>query len=116
MEDGKKYCKHCAAVIDEDCIICPVCGKQVEILKQDSNPIIIQNSNTNVNTNANHGTQKNKWIALLLCFFLGGIGAHRFYEGKIFTGLLYLFTAGLFGFGWFIDFLILLFKPNPYYV
>lgn len=60
--------------------------------------------------------QKNKWVALLLCFFLGGIGAHRFYEGKIGTGILWLCTGGLFFVGWVIDFLILLFKPNPYYV
>ncbi|MBR4791089.1 MAG: TM2 domain-containing protein [Treponema sp.] len=62
------------------------------------------------------GRMKNKWVALLLCFFLGGLGAHRFYEGKVGTGILWLCTAGLFGVGWVIDFLILLFKPNPYYV
>jgi len=28
----------------------------------------------------------------------------------------YLFTFGLFGFGWMIDTIVLLFKPNPYYV
>lgn len=31
-------------------------------------------------------------------------------------GILYLFTLGLFGIGWLIDTIILLFKPNPYYV
>ena len=31
-------------------------------------------------------------------------------------GVLYLFTFGLFGFGVIIDFISLLFKPNPYYV
>jgi restriction system protein len=43
-------------------------------------------------------------------------GAHRFYEGRIGSGILYIFTVGLFGFGVFFDFLALLFKPNPYYV
>ena len=59
---------------------------------------------------------KDKWVAVLLCLFLGGIGAHKFYEGKIGMGILYLFTVGLFGIGWLVDFIVLLMKPNPYYV
>ena len=80
--------------------------------------IIINNANTNVNTNNNmgNGRAKNKWVALLLCFFLGILGAHKFYEGKIGMGVLYIFTVGLFGIGVIIDFFAILFKPNPYYV
>ncbi len=48
-------------------------------------------------------SRKSKTTALLLCIFLGGIGAHRFYVGKVGTGILYLFTAGFFGIGWIID-------------
>lgn len=59
---------------------------------------------------------KNKWIALLLCIFLGAFGVHKFYEGKILLGIVYLCTCGIFGVGLFIDVISLLFKPNPYYV
>jgi TM2 domain-containing membrane protein YozV len=58
---------------------------------------------------------KNKWISFILCLFLGALGIHKFYEGRILFGLLYLFTGGLFGIGIVVDLVILLFKPNPYY-
>lgn len=50
---------------------------------------------------------KSKTVAYLLWFFLGWAGFHRFYVGKIFTGILYLLTLGLFGLGWFIDLFLL---------
>ncbi|MBF4607542.1 TM2 domain-containing protein [Curtobacterium sp. VKM Ac-1393] len=39
-----------------------------------------------------------KWI-----FFFGIVGAHRYYMGKVGTGILYTFTAGLFGIGVLVD-------------
>ena len=119
-----KFCKHCGKQIAAEAVICPACGCQVETMKSaESTPsIVINNSNQNSNQNINaipayaFKKPKNKWVALLLCFFLGVIGAHKFYEGRAGMGLLYLFTLGLFGFGVLIDFIILLFKPNPYFV
>ena len=37
-------------------------------------------------------SQKSRLAALLLCIFLGGLGIHRFYVGKVGTGILWLFT------------------------
>lgn len=121
LNDGMKFCKFCGNKIHMDAVVCTHCGRQVEQL-QGAQPqqIVINNtssSNNNVSQNVQvGGRQKDKWVAFILCFFFGEFGVHRFYEGKIGTGLLWLFTFGLFGIGWLIDLLILLCKPNPYYV
>ncbi|GHU79697.1 hypothetical protein FACS189462_5430 [Spirochaetia bacterium] len=61
-----------------------------------------------------------KWITtLLLCIFLGEIGGHRFYTGKIGTGILMLLTLGGFGIWWLIDLIVILtggFKDKQGYI
>ena len=121
--ENTKFCKHCGTKIPAAAVICTHCGCQVEEMKQAEQPsIVINNANTNTNTNANINAAalgvrlRNKWVAFFLCLFLGYLGAHKFYEGKGGMGIVYLFTFGLFGIGWFIDCISLLCKPNPYYV
>lgn len=119
-----KFCKHCGQAIPEDAVLCTHCGRQVEELKSNSEQpqVVINNTNTNsnvnqnTNINGNGGNPKNKWVAFALCFFLGFVGAHKFYEGKIGMGILYIFTGGIFGIGVIIDLIKILTKPNPYYV
>lgn len=131
-QEHTKFCVHCGEKIDVDCVVCPKCGKQVEEIKQ-STPqpapvapppqIVIHNNNVNTNTNVNtnvatrvpHGRVKNKWVTFLLCLFLGYLGVHKFYEGKIGMGILYLCTGGLFMVGALIDLFVILGKPKYYY-
>lgn len=47
--------------------------------------------------------------ALLLCMFLGTFGAHRFYVGKIGTGILQLVTLGGLTLWTLIDYLVIIF-------
>jgi len=45
---------------------------------------------------------------VLLCFFLGVLGIHRFYVGKIGTGILQLVTLGGLGIWALIDFILII--------
>lgn len=115
-----KFCEFCGNEVHVDAVMCPKCGRQLEELKADksnSNPQIIINNTNQVNNSTSHEKKEcDKWVSLLLCLFLGIFGAHKFYEGKTGLGILYIFTFGLLGIGCFIDFIIILCKPNPYYV
>ncbi len=114
-----KFCKFCGEVIPGDAVVCTHCGRQVENLAGSTPTVVVNNVNNNNNENLIDGVYMkrcDKWIAFLLCFFLGGFGAHKFYEGRIGMGILYLLTGGLLCIGWFIDLIAILLKPNPYYV
>ena len=80
-------CKACFAVIHPQAEICPQCGVR------QFHPI-------------------NKAALLLLTFFLGGLGAHKFYVGKNLQGVFYLlfFWTGIPGIIALVEFLIYLFK------
>ncbi len=52
-------------------------------------------------------SDKSKTVALLLCIFLGTLGIHYFYVGRVVRGLIALFTANWFGIGWVIDIFVI---------
>jgi len=53
-------------------------------------------------------SEKLRLVAFLLCFFFGGIGAHRVYVGKIGTGILQLLTLGGCGIWALLDLILIL--------
>lgn len=78
MNEKKKYCKHCGELIDDDCVVCPKCGKQVEQLTSNSRDIIINNSaSSSASSAASSGTPyiKRKMPWYLSWFWILILGA-----------------------------------------
>ena len=61
----------------------------------------------NQNLQSNPKSEKGYVPMILLCFFVGGLGVHMFYAGKIGTGILMLLTLGGLGIWTLIDFVII---------
>lgn len=127
-----KFCKFCGEKISEDSVVCTKCGRQVETTNQNAGGIVINNAasssaSSSASASASAASKANavqertpkeinKNVALILCIFLGWLGVHKFYEGKVGLGVLYACTFGLGSIGWFIDIILIALKPNPYYV
>lgn len=85
------FCSNCGAEIDDKAVVCVKCGCAVS-----------PTARTPVNASSKD------WIAtLLLCFFFGTFGVHRFYVGKVGTGILQLITMGACGIWTVIDFIMI---------
>ena len=87
-----KYCTHCGQELVDDAVVCTNCGREAP---------------KNIVSNVEGGSEKSRLVALLLVLFVGGFGIHRFYVGKIGTGVLWLLTAGLFGIGVLVDLILI---------
>jgi RNA polymerase subunit RPABC4/transcription elongation factor Spt4 len=89
-KSGDKYCHNCKAETNASSSICMKCGVPLK----GTNPI--------------EGEGKDWLTTLLLCFFLGFIGIHRFYTGHTAIGVVQLLTLGGCGIWTLIDFIIII--------
>jgi hypothetical protein len=93
-QDNEKYCIECGVLINIKAEICPKCGVRQQLIATPLSAEIVE--------------QRNKWITcLLLCWFLGVLGIHRFYSGHTALGVLQLLTLGGCGIWALIDFIII---------
>ena len=81
-------CPHCSNDVSEAALACPHCGHPLHDPPVGASPT-------------------SRLAAALLCFFFGCIGVHRFYVGKIGTGVLMILTLGGLGIWSLIDFIII---------
>ena len=85
------HCRGCGQQIHETAPTCPSCGA----------PQATQ-------TDPAGASDKSKIVAAVLCWFLGALGVHRFYVGKIGTGILQLVTLGGLLIWCLVDFIMIL--------
>lgn len=88
-ESGMIHCTTCGAEFARSATACPKCGAPNAVA-------------------AAQVSTKGMVPAALLCFFLGGLGIHRFYVGKIGTGILMILTLGGLGIWTIIDFVMII--------
>lgn len=86
------FCKNCGKEVNDNAVMCIHCGCAVSAPK------------ANVSDDST-ASPKSKMTALLLCFFLGYLGVHRFYVGKTGIGILMFLTVGCCGILTLIDFI-----------
>jgi len=80
-----QYCSNCGASSDTQAKFCSSCGKSSEA-----------------------GISEKSFVTtLILAVILGGLGVHRFYVGKIGTGILMFLTLGGLGIWSLIDLIVI---------
>ena len=86
------FCSNCGAEVNDKAVVCVKCG------------CALSATNPGINPDA---SSKDWIVTLLLCFFLGYLGIHRFYVGKTGTAIFQLLTAGGCGVWALIDLIII---------
>lgn len=94
---SENVCKFCGSEVMENVQKCKSCGEWLAEKPQQTVKVVVNNQNNS--SNGGFVSSKSKWVAFILLFF----GLHRFYVGKVFSGIFYLITVGGCGFWAFID-------------
>ena len=85
-------------------MFCIECGKEVNV-----KAVVCINCGAPLNKSSNNLPAGDKeWlIAMILCWFLGILGMHRFYTGHMGIGIIQLLTLGGCGIWTLIDFIMI---------
>lgn len=86
-----RLCLSCGHPLDPTATVCLECGHLHPLAPATSSPV----------------SERRILPAFLLCVLIGVFGAHRFYAGRIGTGILQLLTVGGLGIWWLADLILL---------
>ncbi len=116
-----KFCTHCGSQLEDDSKFCPQCGArqdesvEAEVVNESTEHNSFKDNFSQDLKNATKFTGDNispcsRVAAALLAFFLGGFGIHRFYVGRVASGVFMLIFCWTFipSIIAFIDFIIIL--------
>ena len=85
------YCSKCGKELVDTAVICPSCGtptplydQQRQAAKEEPQQAAVQH----ITIDREADSPRSRSTALMLCIFLGILGGHRFYTGKVGTGVL----------------------------
>lgn len=118
-----RKCEYCGSLVPDDKNKCDACRRDGAPKRLRKPPRIpgrplrlsrnppVDNAKNNIGTASDGKFISNKGVLnslviFLVCVFFGMLGLHRFIQGKIFTGILWLITLGLLGIGYFADIVI----------
>jgi hypothetical protein len=112
------YCRNCGNEVSDKAIMCVACGTPPKAgdrfcwnCKADTNigATVCMKCGVSLREMHNDYAPGRDWLtALLLCFFLGIFGVHRFYTGHIGLGVVQLLTLGGCGIWALIDFIMII--------
>ena len=93
----------------------PQVGDQVRVYTDEDTVIVKRIASASHNTVNGDQRQINKIVYIVITFFLGGLGIHRFMRGQVGLGVLMILFGWLtLGIWWLIEFIISLTKLSVY--
>ena len=97
------FCPNCGKENPDDSYYCRDCGAALKANAPAAGPGIPVQSTETPRKKPEVYNFRSKWVAFFLCLLLGWLGIHRFYTGKIGSGIFYALSFGFLGLGWFLD-------------